>query len=270
MQKSLTVALILLVAFAAAAQLAPYQQSALDRILATMDAESQQYARPQLEAMLATMNEAQVNLVLQSMLEQAPDNPQDEEESTGSYDDVASPEDLEYNRRQYEPALRDAWGAAKAFDEYVDATLAARCPAAGAYAVFGSAWRYEPMPMQPYWTRASDSADIDVQVLGSSYAPQDGRYMFDFSAARNDFDRRAVDGAIARACNEYRAIGEEFQAAARRGISNDFLPDGDALENAANARVSPLVAALGEQLQGLAPTGNTVILNALLNGTRVD
>lgn len=269
MHKPLTLALVLLAANAAA-QLAPYQQSALDRILATMDAESQQYARPQLEAMLATMNEAQVNLVLQSMLEQAPDNPQDEEASSDTYDSVATPEDLDFNRRQYEPALRDAWRAGKDFDEFVDATLAARCPATGAYAVYGSAWRYEPMSMQPYWTRTSDSADLDVQILGSSYAPQDGRYRFDFTGARNTFDRGAVDGAITRACNEYRAIGEEFQASARRGISNDFLPNGDALENAANARVSPLVAALGEELQALAPTGNATILNALLNGTRVN
>ncbi len=269
MHKPLTIALVLLAA-TAAAELAPYQQVALDRILATMDAESQQYAQPQLEAMLATMNEAQVNMIVQSMLEQAPDNPQEEEEPADVYDTVATPEDLEYNRRQFEPALREAWRAGKEFDEFVDATLAARCPAAGAYAVYGSAWRYEPMAMQPYWTRTSNSADIDVQVLGSSYAPQDGRYRFDFSGARNTFDRNAVDGAITRACNDYRAIGEEFLASARRGISNGFLPNGDALENAANARVSPLVTALGEQLQALAPTGNATILNALLNGTRVN
>jgi len=33
----------------------------------------------------------------------------------------------------------------------------------------------EVMPPSPTWPTASNSADLDIQVFGSSYAPQNGR-----------------------------------------------------------------------------------------------
>lgn len=260
-------ALLLAATGVCAAELAPYQQSALERILATMDSETQAFARPQLEQMLATMNEAQVQMVVASMLEQAPDNPPEDEPA--AEEEPASPEDLDYNRAQYEPALRDAWRASRAFDVFVEQKLAEYCPS-GEYAVYGAGWRYDVAPMQPQWTRASNNADIDVQVLGSSYAPQDGRYRFDFSGMRNDFDQAAVDRAIAGACSEYREIGDAFMADARAGMQDDMLPNGYELQNAANARAFALMSALGDTLQSLGPTGNAPILNALMSGTRLD
>lgn len=250
-----------------AVELKPFQQDALNKILATMDAQTQAFARPQLEQTLAMMNEAQVQLMLQSMLEQAPDNPPAEAEVVE--ESVATPEDLEFNRAQYEPALREAWQASHDFDEFADATLAANCPSRDAYAVYGAGWRHEVAPMQPTWTRASDNADLDVQILGSSYAPQDGRYQFDFSDVRNEFDRAAVESAIKSACIEYRKIGEAFMAEAKANMEGDMLQNGDALEGAANAKAFPLMSALGDELQSLAPSGNAAILNALLNGSRV-
>ena len=261
-------ALLLLSVTASAADLKPFQQDALDKILATMDAQTQAFARPQLEQTLAVMNEAQVQLMLQSMVEQPPDNPP-EESGNAAEESVATPEDLEYNRAQYAPALREAWQASHDFDEFVDVTLAANCPTRDEYAVFGSAWRYEVAPMQPTWTRASNSADLDVQVLGSSYAPQDGRYDFDLSGMRNNFDRAAVESAIKTACADYRKIGEEFMAGAKANMDGDMLPSGPALENAANAQAFPLNSALGDKLTSLGPAGNAPILNALINGTRV-
>lgn len=252
-----------------AAELKPYQQDALERILDTMDAQTRAYARPQLEEMLAGMGEPEVQMVLTAMLQQAPDNPPEDEE-TGAADESASPEDLEYNRAQYEPALRDAWEASREFDTFVDAQLAKLCPAGNEFAVYGAGWRYEVAPMQPNWVRASDNADLDVEVLGSSYAPQDGRYRFDFSGVRNDFDKGAVVRAIQASCDEYRGIGAEFMAKAGAGMSGDMLPDGDELENAANARAFPLMSALGDTLQRLGPTGNAPILNALINGERLE
>lgn len=249
--------------------LEPFQQSALDRILATMDAETQAYAKPQLEAMLGTMSEGEVQMVLAAMLEQAPDNPPEDVEIE-AVDTAATPEDLDYNRAQYEPVLRDAWSASHAFDGFVDAKLAEHCPARDAYAVFGSGWRYEVAPMQPNWIRASNSADLEVEVLGSSYAPQDGRYRFDFSAVRNTFDKAAVEAAIRESCAAYREIGESFLAEARAGMEGDMLPNGFDLENAANARAFPLMSALGDTLQSLGPTGNAPILNALITGTRLE
>ena len=259
----------LLAASALAASLKPFQQDALDKILATMDAETRQFARPQLEQMLGAMNEAQVQMMLQSMLEQTPDNPPVDSASDAD-DAVATPEDLAFNRAQYEPALREAWQASHEFDEFVDSSIAKHCPAGDTYAVFGSGWRNEVWPMQPTWTRASDSADLDVQILGSSYAPQDGRYEFDFSGARNRFDRAAVESAIEDACGKYRQIGDQFLSDARAGMEGDYLPKGFELEQAANSKVSPVRDALSDTLASLGPTGNAAILNALLNGTRVE
>ena len=254
---------------AAAAELKPFQQDALNKILATMDAQTQAFARPQLEQTLAMMNEAQVELMLQSMVEQSPDNPPEEAEVVAE-DSVASPEDLEYNRAQYEPALREAWQASHEFDEFVEAKLAALCPAQGEYAVYGAAWRNEVAPMQPTWMRASDNADLDVQILGPSYAPQDGRYQFDFSTMRNDFDSAAVERAIESACAEYRKIGEAFMAEAQANMEGDMLPNGFDLESAANAKAFPVISALGDSLTSLGPSGNAPILTALIGGTRID
>jgi hypothetical protein len=215
------------------------------------------------------MKQAKEQLMLQKMVEQPPDNPPEEAEVVE--ESVATPEDLAYNRAQYEPALREAWQASHDFDEFADATLAANCPTnRDEYAVYGSAWRYEVMPMQPSWTRASNSADLEVQIVGPSYAPQDGRYDFDFSGMRNNFDRAAVESAIKSACAEYRKIGEEFMAAAKAGMQGDMLPNGPELENAANAKASPLMNALGDKLKSLGPAGNAPILTALINGTRVE
>jgi hypothetical protein len=252
-----------------ATELKPYQQAALDDILATLDAETREFARPQLEQMLAMMGEAEVAMMLAAMLEQAPDNPAEEEEAV-DLSEPASPEDLAFNREQYEPALREAWRASSAFDSFVDATLAAKCPSGDEFAVFGSGWRYEVAPMQPTWTRASNSADTEVQVIGSSYAPQDGRYRFDFSAARNEFDRTAVEGAIVDACKAYREIGAAFLAAARTRSEDELVSEGYELEQAANARAFALMEELGKTLQALAPAGNAPILNALISGTRVN
>ena len=254
---------------AAAAELKPFQQDALNKILATMDAQTQAFARPQLEETLAMMNEAQVELMLQSMVEQSPDNPPEVAEVVAE-DSVATPEDLEYNRAQYEPALREAWQASHEYDEFVDAKLAALCPVQGEYAVFGAGWRNEVAPMQPTWTRASDNADLDVQILGPSYAPQDGRYQFDFSAVRNNFDSAAVERAIVNACAEYRKIGEAFMAEAQANMDGDMLPNGFDLENAANAKAFPVISALGDSLTSLGPSGNAPILTALIGGTRVE
>jgi hypothetical protein len=263
------IALLAVPAALTAAELKPYQQAALADILATMDAETREFARPQLEQMLAQMGEAEVEMMLTAMLQQAPDNPPEEDEAA-DLPEPAAPEDLAFNREQYEPALRDAWRASKEFDSFVDATLAAKCPGGDAFAVFGSGWRYEVAPMQPTWTRASNSADTEVQVIGSSYAPQDGRYRFDFSGARNDFDRSAVEGAIVDACKAYREIGAGFLAAARAHTEDELVSEGYELEQAANGEAFALMEELGKKLQALGPAGNAPILTALMSGTRVN
>lgn len=113
---------------------------------------------------------------------------------------AATPEDLEYNRKQYEPVVRQHWAAKKSFDEFVNAELTAKCPDKDQYAVFRSAERYELMPLNPQWHRAATSADLEVQVVGAAYAPQDGRYDFDFSKVKMTFDKQAVTAAVTKAC----------------------------------------------------------------------
>lgn len=49
----------------------------------------------------------------------------------------------------------------------------------------------EVMPPSANWPTASDSAGLDIQV-GSSYAPQHGRYQLDFSKVRTTFDETIV------------------------------------------------------------------------------
>ena len=43
--------------------------------------------------------------------------------------------------------------------------------------------------------------------LAEAYAPQDGRYKFDFSKVRMTFDEKAVDAAIKTACDKVHAAG---------------------------------------------------------------
>ena len=249
----------------AQAALKPFQQAALERMLADMEPSMREMMRPSLEQSLVLMNEAQVQMLLDSMDDDGSEA--SEEVSAETYEETtASPADLEFNRAQYEPVIRRAWTAGKAYDEFVEAELAAACPGQGSYAVFGSGWRYEVYPLNPNWPRVSDSADLDVQILGASYAPQDGRYRFDFSDVRDSFDRDAVRAAIQRVCAEYRAIGEAFMAEARAKHDGDIVQGGYELERQYNARLNPLRLDLEAVLQAEAPSANNALYMALLNG----
>lgn len=259
-----------------AQDLKPYQQQALDAILATADAEMRPMLRAQLAPTLATMGPAQVEMMMASYAASKAEAESEAEignEAEAEAEEratVASPADLEYNRAQYEPVVRKLWAAQKAFDDFVTAGLAANCGGPGEFAVWGHAWRYEVWPLDPNWPMASESADLDVQILGGSYAQQDGRYRYDFSQVKTGFDRQAVDAAVKEACAEYVRIGREFVSTARGRIANDLLPGGDELQGAANQRVEPVRQRLEEALRTHAPAGNGALFQALLAGERVD
>src|SRR5690606_29095643 len=159
------------------------------------------------------------------------------------------------NRAQYEPMMRKAWEAGKAFDDFVTAELAAECPPDdGRFAVFGAAWRYEVYPLAPTWPTVSADVDLEVEIVGGSYAPQDGRYDFDFSDVRLSFDEAGVERAIAAACAEYTAIGEAFLAEARADARGaEVPPNGMRIEQSANAKVAAVRARLEELLTAQAP-----------------
>jgi hypothetical protein len=248
--------------------LQPYQQDALNQVLATMDPQQRAMMQPQLEGTFAMLSPSQVQQLLASMTAKskpaapapAPAEPK-----------PAAPEDLAFNRAQYEPAIRSAWKLEREYDEFVEAQLAAPgCPPQGTYAVYGSAWRYEVMPPRPIWPRASNGADLDVQVLGPSYAPQDGRYKFDFSKVRATFDRAAVAAAIKSACAEYVKVGTAFVAEAKARIVNDSLPTGQQLEQAANGKLLPMYRTLEETVKAQAPASDYGLFTALQNPQRIN
>jgi len=253
---------------AAAQSLAPFQQEALEKILATIDPEIRPMMRAQLAPTLAMLNEQQVAMMLESFAAQSAPAPSAEPDVEPR---TASPEDLAYNRAQYEPMIRRAFQADKAFDDFVTAKLAEHCPEDGRFAVFGSAWRYEVYPLEPTWPRASDDVDVAVEILGASYAPQDGRYDFDFSNVRLDFDRSAVERAVVDACAEYVAIGEAFLEQVRKNAGDDEVPpNGMRIESSANAKVGVVRERLAALLREQAPGGNEAVLLALLNGRPVE
>ena len=254
---------VLLTGAAAAQSLQPFQQRALDRMLETVEPEIRPILRAQLAPTLAALNEQQVNMMLEAMAADIAPT----EDIPAPAETAASAEDLAYNRAQFEPMIRRAWAAGRAFDELVTAKLEESCPADGRFAVFGSAWRYEVYPLSPTWPKASNSADLDVDIIGASYAPQDGRYDFDFSAVRLDFDEAAVARGIEAACAEYAAIGAAFVAAARADARGDDVPpNGERIAGDANAQAAAVRSRLEALLQSHAPGGNYAIFTALLNG----
>lgn len=245
----------------AATPLTDYQQRALEQMLATMDPATRALVRPQLELSISVLDEQGIQMLLASMSADGNDAPYVADESEAAA--TASAEDLAFNRSQWEPALRDAWQASHRFDTAVDAALSLHCPEDRRYAVWGQAWRYEVMELRPRWSRASASADVDVEILGAAAAPQDGRYRFDFSALNHNVDIGAVDRAVAAACARYRDIGEDFLVRAKAGMRDDYLPDGMKLEGAANAAVATLLRDLEETLVALTPSGSAGVMNAM-------
>lgn len=266
----LFVCLLLATAVLAQAALQPYQQRALEQILATMDPQVQAMMRPQLEQTLAILSESQVEMMLASMAEDGTSDGDDDSTAASDAAPVMSDEDRAWNRSQYEPALRSAWAADKAFDDFVDSRLQSSCPASGSYAVWGQAWRFEVMPFAPSWSRSSDTVDSYVQILGESYAPQDGRYRFDFPNFSKGFDREVVASSIGKACDDYRRIGEEFMTAAEQQVSDSTLQAGPAIENRANGLAAKVQQELESVLLQHAPDAKSAVLLAMINGQRLN
>ena len=224
--------------------------------------------RPQLQQSLSVLDAAQVEMLLASM----DGEPADDTAATsqdGTAEASVSDEDLAWNRAQYEPAFRKAWAADKAFDDFVDATLADACPPRGTYAVWGSAWRFEVFALDPVWPRASQNVDQDVEILGASYAPQDGRYQFNFADMRESFEKEGVAKAIRTACAEYAKVGETFLLTARNKVSDKNLDEGPLLETTANAKAARIRGELEEQLHKFSPNSKNTILLAMVHGQRL-
>lgn len=177
--------------------------------------------------------------------------------------------DFDFNRAQYEPAIRAHWAAKKKFDDYVNAKRVAHCPNRDSVARFGSAWRYELMQFGMDSAVASQNADADVAVMGSSYAPQDGRYKFDFSKVRMMFDEKAVDAAVKEGCDAYKAEGVKFLAKIDPMIKRQDWEGAHKAEQAAMGPVSQIIDRMNARLAKLSPEDGYPMIMALQNGKRI-
>ncbi len=194
-------------------QLRPDQKRAIDLLVKDVDPAARDMARAQLAKTLAPFSEAQIAMMLaqkttNDKAEAAKPVSEPAAEPTGP----ASPEDIAYNRAQANPVIRKSWAAQKAFDDFVDTKIGEFCPPPHSVARFGSAWRFEFHDLQPNWVRASNSADLNVEIFDQSYVKSDGRYSYDFSKVRYTFDKAKVGAAIEQACRDHTANGKAFLA----------------------------------------------------------
>lgn len=256
------------VACAQAADLRPDQQAALEKILATMDPNMREMVRPQLEATIGSLSPEQVQMFVKSAGGSGSNNnsePAPEEPET-----KATPEDLAFNRAQYEPVMHKHWDAKKAFDTFVDAELA-NCPDSGKYAVYREAERYEIMGLSPQWQRAPDNKEAEARIVGGTYAPQDGRYKFDFSKVRMTFKKDVVGSAIAKACADWVKEAAAFKAKAGPLMNSGQSQAALDLQGAASRKADAIAQSLQAVLDAEGPAGNynAEMMQALQNPKRV-
>lgn len=250
----------------AAGELRPDQKAAAERILAEMEPAMREAMRPQVEQSVAMLNEAQIAALMAEMQASGDDADAAYEEEPES---EASPEDLAYNRAQYEPVFRKNWQAQREFDALVDAELAAECAGGERYAVFGSAYRYELRAPQPSWARAAESLDLALAITTDSYAPKDGRYDFDFSKVRMSFDRQAVSTAIAENCAAWANEAAAFQKKARALADAGDFAGADNLQRSGYATTEKLEKAIEDVLNAQTP-GDSAFVMAMLNGKKLN
>lgn len=250
-----------------ALELRPDQKAAVEKLLKGVDPASRQMVRPQIEQSISMMTPEQVAMFVDSM----GSNSSQEESVEEEPEQRASPEDLEYNRAQYEPVLRKHWEVRRSFDQFVDAELQSKCPNPDKYAVYREVERYELMPVSANWHRAGDNVEAEVHVIGGTYAPQDGRYKFDFSKVRMSFDKAAVSAAIAEACAEWTQEAIVFKEKASKLMYAGQSDAAFQYERAAQAKVSKINQKLEAALDAQAPARNynADMMMALQNPTRV-
>jgi hypothetical protein len=182
-------------------------------------------------------------------------------------DDIGA--DKAFMKAQYEPVIRKHHAAQKAFDAFYNAKIAEHCPTRDQYARFGSAWRYEPGQFVEPSALASWNVETNVVVTDEAYAPQEGRYRFDFSKVRMTFDEAKVDAAIKSACERVHAAGRDFLAKVDPVIAQKDWDNAFKLEGWAKGRLSPIRHDLKIAMNKLSPGDFSEIQLALMNGARI-
>ena len=255
------------IAGANAAELRADQKAAIEKLMTTVDPAMREMVRPQIEQSILYLTPEQVAMVVDGAMGNSSSSDAQQAPAKEAPKREATAEDLAYNRAQYEPALRKHWQAKKSFDDFVDAELATKCPNRDKYAVYREAERYELMELSPDWQRAPTSADAEVQVIGSTYAPQDGRYQFDFSKVRMTFNKAVVANAISKACAAWTKEAAAFKEKASALMNSGQSQAAHNLEGTASSRVNAIVATLKTVLDAEGPAGNfnMAMMDALQN-----
>jgi hypothetical protein len=252
----------------AADELRADQKAAIEKVLATVDPSMREMIRPQIEQSIVYLTPQQVAMFVSSATgEGASSSTPEQAPAQEAPKGQATPEDLAYNSAQYEPAIRKHWHGRKSFDDFVEAELKAKCPSRGKYAVYREAERYELLELNPNWQRASWSADGEVQVWGSTYVPQDGRYDFDFSKVRMTFDKESVVSAITKACADWAKEAAAFHEEALALMNSGQSGAAHNLESTASSRAASIQASLETVLDAEGPAGNfnSALMDALQN-----
>lgn len=248
--------------------LRPDQARVLEIVLRDVEPGMRPYVREQMTQTLAPLNESQIQLMIDGLAANVSTAPEEIAVADDAPAEI-SPEDLAYNRAQYEPVIRKAHAVQSEFDALINQRLGEYCPDRDSVARWGSGWRYELPVLKHDRQTASDSADIDVAVLGGSYAPQDGRYKFDFSKVRMTFDAAKVDAAVKLACDAYKTEGRTFLTKLDPLIAKQDWNAAFRLEQDAQNRVEPIRAKLDDALNKLSPAADYALFTALQQAERV-
>ena len=209
-------------ALPAHAALAPYQQQALDEILATMPPEVRAMARPQLETTLGALTEDQVQMFLEGY--RAEQAHQAETVASDPQEPAPSAADDAYNRAQIDAACAAVEArvhalrrAAVAKHEELRRRYEAAAGRHGEYRLAGAeAWG---RPLEFMHT----PADLKALVVDTQYqvlAPE-GRLRFDFSAVPEP-DTEAVLARLEQNLTQVLAVWDRYEADWRRLAATRF------------------------------------------------
>lgn len=250
------------------AKLRPDQERAIEIMLKDVEPAHRPMAREQLVKSFAHFTETQISMMMAQMNANAvtaANTPKPEPE----VETVATPEDRAYNKAQYEPVIRKHHAVQKTFDAFFNAKLEAYCPGQDQYARYGAGWRYEQGQFIQPSALATWNVETNVTVAGEAYAPQDGRYKFDFSKVRMTFDEKEVDATVKAVCDKVHAAGRDFLAKIDPVLAREDWDTAFKLEQWAMGRLEPIRSELAAKLDKISPGDFSAIQIAMMNGTKI-
>lgn len=250
------------------AKLRPDQERAIEAMLKDVEPAMRPVARQQLASSFASFSEAQIAMMMSKMAENNAGNA-NTPAPVADVERASTPDDIAFMKAQYEPVIRKHHAVQAEFDAFVNATMPTYCPGRDTYARFGSAWRYEQGQFMMDSALASWNVETNVAVAGEAYAPQSGRYRFDFSKVRMTFDKAKVEAAIKTACGKVHSAGKAFLAKVDPLLAANNWDGAFKAEQAAMAALEPIRKELQAAYDRIGPGDFSEIQLALMNGVKV-